>query len=399
VKDTEDKLSENMNILQVSTSFKPSWETGGTVRVVYEISRELVKRKHNVTVYTTDRGQKRVDVLKNRPVNVDGILVYYFRNLSNYLAMKMKIVTPYYLLFVAKNIEKYDVIHVHEHRTIMTVIIHHYSKKYGIPYIIQSHGSVGYINKGLFKKIFDWLWGYTILHDASKLIALTQTEFNQYVEMGVPKKKIEIIPNGINLSDYQNLPERGRFKMKYSIGKDEKVILFLGRINKIKGLDLLIKSFYEILKEIKDIKLVIVGPDDGFMNDLKKILKELKLEHEILVIGPVYDKDKLNAYVDAYVYVLPSIYETFPMTVIESLACNTPAIITDRCGLADLFKQNNIGYIVKYKKSNLVQSLTEILLDEEIRENFSRNCRDVVEEKFNLKNSVKNLELLYDNII
>ena len=93
------------------------------------------------------------------------------------------------------------------------------------------------------KEIFDKLWGFDILHDASRAFALTEVEKEQYLKMGVSKDKIEIVPLGINLEEYDNLPERGKFKSKHDISDDEKVILFLGRIHEIKGLDLLIKKF------------------------------------------------------------------------------------------------------------------------------------------------------------
>ena len=72
----------------------------------------------------------------------------------------------------------------------------------------------------------------------------------QYIEMGVSKNKIEIIPNGINLSDYQNLPEKGEFRKKYGIKNDEKIILYLGRINRIKGIDMLIEAFSDVSNDL-----------------------------------------------------------------------------------------------------------------------------------------------------
>lgn len=135
------------------------------------------------------------------------------------------------------------------------------------------------------------------------------------------------------------------------------------------------------------------------MYDLKKFALNLGINDKVLFTGPLYGENKLEAYVDAYVYVLPSIYETFPMTVIESLACNTPTIITDRCGLSGIFKRNRIGCTVKYENTDLYKALMSLLLDEEKRETFSKNCRAVVEDKFNLINSAKDLELLYKNLV
>ena len=177
---------EKMKILQISNSFKPAWEAGGTTRVVYEISCALSNKGHSVTVYTTDRGQKRVNVQKNRPVPLDNLIVYYFSNISNYLAMKLNIVTPYYLLFIArKELKNFDIVHIHEHRTFLGIIASYYAKKKN-PYIVQSHGSVmPFFQKNWFKKIFDKLLGNNILNDASKVIALTETESEQYKMMGV----------------------------------------------------------------------------------------------------------------------------------------------------------------------------------------------------------------------
>ena len=155
---------------------------------------------------------------------------------------------------------------------------------------------------------------------ASRVIALTEAEVEQYKEVGVDTAKIEVVPNGINLSEYEDLPEKGEFRGKYDIKPDERIILYLGRLNKIKAPDLLIKSFAELSNEMKCVKLVMVGPDDGCMENLNHLLRSKDLEDKVLFTGPLYNQDKLEAYVDADIYVLPSLYETFPNTVIEACA-------------------------------------------------------------------------------
>ena len=329
---------EKMKILQISNSFKPAWEAGGTTRVVYEISCALSNKGHSVTVYTTDRGQKRVNVQKNRPVPLDNLIVYYFSNISNYLAMKLNIVTPYYLLFIArKELKNFDIIHIHEHRTFFAIVIHYYANKYNIPYIVQAHGSVmPFYQKTWFKKLFDKLWGNDILNNASNIIAITGKESEQYMVMGVPEQKITIIPNGINLSEFQNLPEKGKFREKYSIRSDEKVILYLGRINKIKGLEMLMEAFYDVSNHLKKVKLVIAGPDDGFLGYLKEMSIDLRLGSKVIFVGPLYGENKLEAYIDSDIYILPSLYEIFGITLLESILCGTPVICTKECGISDI---------------------------------------------------------------
>jgi glycosyltransferase involved in cell wall biosynthesis len=385
-----------VKILQVTNFFKPSWESGGPARVAYEISKKLIERGHEVTVYTSDGFKSRLDVKKNELVDIDGIKTYYFRNLSRYLARKMVLSIPYYLPIVArKEIRYFDVIHIHEHRTVLAVVVRHYAKKYGVPYVLQAHGSVlPFFQKQGLKKIFDLSFGYKILRDASKIIAVTKMETEQYKKMGVDEDKIEIVPNGIDLFEYDNLPKRREFRRKYLIRDDEKIILYLGRIHKIKGIDLLVNAFADLVTELDDVRLVIVGPDDGFLSALKRQIEDLKIGDRILFTGPLYERDKLEAYVDADVYVLPSVYETFPVTVLEAWACGTPVIITDRCGIADIV--DKVGCVVEYDKGKLRDAISKVLSDEGLRRRFGEEGRRLVREEFGWGEVVKKVEEVYE---
>jgi len=388
-----------MKILQIINFFKPSWETGGPTRVVYDISKKLVENGHEVTVYTTDGFKSRLNLKKNKPIDVDGIKTYYFRNLSSYLTKEMIFPIPYYLPLIArKEIKNFHVIHIHEHRSMLAVIISCYAKKKGIPYIVQAHGTLlPFFQKQQLKKIFDFFFGYRILKNASKVIALTQMEANQYKEMGVSEDRVKIVPNGIDLSEYDNLPNRGEFRNKYGIKSNEKIVLYLGRIHKIKGIDLLMNVFLDIVEELDNVKLVIVGPDGGFLSMLQKQIEDLMIGDRILFTGPLYERDKLEAYVDADVYVLPSVYETFPVTVLEACACGIPVIVTDRCGIADIVDE--VGYVVEYDEDQLQDAIIKILSDEELKRRFGMEGKRLVEEEFGWDLIVKTIEGIYETVL
>ena len=384
-----------MKILQVTNFFKPSWESGGPARVVYEISKKLVERGHDVTVYTTDGYKSRLDVKKNKPVNVNGIKTYYFRNLSSYLTRELVLMIPYYLPIVARReIRDFDVIHIHEHRTVLAVIVRHYAKKYGIPYILQVHGSVlPLLQKQGLKKIFDLSFGYTILKDTSKVIALTETEAEQYMKMGVNENKIEIVPNGINLFEYGNLPKRGEFRRKYLIKDEEKIVLFVGRLHKTKGLELLVTTFADLSKELNDIKLVLLGPDDGYQSTLERIIQELKIDTKVVFTGFVANDEKMAAFVDADVFVTPS-FLGFPVTFLEACACGTPIITTNNGDKLDWIHEK-VGYVVEYNKDQLQDAIIKILSDKELRRRFGERGRKLVEEQFNWDIVARKMERLY----
>jgi len=385
-----------MNILQISQSFCPCLESGGVVRVVYEISKELDAKGHNVTVYTTDRCTNRLQVENNVVVPFDGIKVYYFRNLSNKLS-KHNIATPYQLFRKIKNdIKNFDIIHIHEHRTLLAVIVHFYAKKNNVPYIIQAHGSVlPFFQKTRLKRLFDKLWGNNILKDSSKVIAGTEAEFDQYIQMGVKKEQIEIIPNAINFQIYKKLPLRGSFRKKFGLNETDKIILYLGRINRIKGLDLLLKSFKLLKNDSNQFKLVFIGQDDGYLRYLEKEIDE-SIENNIIFIGVVNENVKLEAYVDADVYVLPSLFDNFPITVLEALAAGTPVIVTEYCLIGDIVKK--AGRVVDYNEKSLNEAILEILSNNDLKMKLGKNGRKLIRDNYSLEKVGEKIENLYYDI-
>lgn len=367
------------------------------MRVAYDLSKKLFEKGHDVTVYTTDGCARRLDVKKNRLVDVDGINVYYFRNLSNFLRMRLKFATPYYLPFIiSKEIQQFDIIHIHEHRSILAVIVHHYAKKYGIPYVLQPHGSVlPFFAKQRLKSLFDLLWGYNILNDASKVIALNKTEKEQCKKMGVAEDKIEIVPNGINLSEYKNLPRKGEFKKKYSIKNNEKIILYVGRMHKSKGIDLLVKAFTNLTNELDNVRLVLLGGDAGFQSELNQLVQKLKIEDKVIFTGFVENDEKMKAFVDADVFVTPR-YSGFPLTFLESCACGTP-IITTKNGDGLDWIDKKVGFIVKYDKDQLCNAMLDLLTNDKLMIRFRKEARRVIQDQFNWDKIVLNLEETYMN--
>ena len=390
-----------MKILQVTNFFKPSWEAGGSTRVAYEISKKLVERGHEVTVYTTDGFKSKLNVKKNEPVDVDGIRTYYFRNLSSYLAREMVLPIPYYLPIVARReLRDFDVIHIHEHRMMLAVVIHHYAKKYGVPYILQAHGSVvPYTQKGRrFKNIIGQFFGYGILKDATKLIAVSKAEVEQYKQAGVYEDKIVIIPDGIDIKAFKDLPTYGKFREKYDV-KEEHIILFLGRINKRKGIDFLIKSFSELASEMSDVVLVIIGSDDGYKIEMEKLIKTLNLSTRIKLIGYVDEKDKLSAYIDADVLVYPALHEIFGLVPFEAIMCGTPVIVTDDCGCGELVKEANCGYLVKYGDiEGLKEKMEKAIGNPEERSEMVERGRRYIMENLTWDKVVRGVEILYGSV-
>ena len=374
-----------MKILQVTNLFAPVH--GGSAEAPYQLSKQLAKMGHEVTLYTSDFKLSHEYI-----VSVPEVKVHAFKtwlNLANFY------ITPGIIGRARKEVEHFDVIHMHNYRSFQNIAVQCYAQKHKIPYILQAHGSIPRImGKKTLKQLFDSLWGYKLLKNAAKVIAVTKAEAEQYENMGVNEDRIRVIPHGINLSEFDTLPERGTFRQKYGLDSNLKVILYLGRIHKIKGLDLLASAFAEFSQLSKNVKLVITGPDDGYLSTLKQLIKRLEIEERVLFTGPLYGQDKLRAYVDADVYVLPSNYEIFGITILEAWACGTPVIVTDSCGLADVV-ENRAGLVIPYNKERLRDALLYILGDARIGCEFSKKGKQLVYEEFNWEKVTKEIEILY----
>lgn len=391
-----------MKILHVTPFFKPSWEAGGPPRSVYEIAKGQANQNHEVTVYTTDGFKKRLNVPKNVPVDVDGIETYYFRNLSMFLAGGLNFPVPYYMPLVArKKLKSFDIIHIHEHRTILAAIIHHYAVKYNIPYVIQPRGSALTMIKSRQKEIFDKLVGKSIINNSCKIIASSKSEASQYssVFTDLNMDNVVEIPNGINLETYQKLPPTGIFREKMSISKDKNIILYLSRLHERKGIDLLLKTFKNISKSSDSMILVIAGPDDHYLPEIYKMVEKLGLQDSVVIPGPLYENDKLEAYVDADIFVLPSRdhYESFGNVVVEAMACQTPVVVTSYCGISEWIN-NDVGRVVDYKEEQLGHALIDILENPK-RDEMAYNARQMVLETFDWDKVVKRNMVVYKQCI
>jgi len=387
-----------MKILQVIPYFLPAYAFGGPVKVAYQVSRELARRGHEVVVYATD-AENPSSRLDTEPVKVvGGIKVHYMRNLSLMSAGKLKLfITPQLISQCKQETKKFDVIHLHEYRTYQNIVVHHYAKKYGIPYFLQAHGSLPrVVAKQNLKRIYDALFGYELLRDSWKVVALSQNEAEQYKSMGVSKEKIVIIPNGIDLSDYANPPPKGAFKEKFKIPKDKKIILYLGRIHKSKGIDLLVKAYSQLIShmKLKETMLVIAGPDDGYLCEVRSLASFLGVSNSVLFTGFISAEDKLKALIDADVFVTPSFYG-FPITFLEACAVGTPIVATTTGDYLEWIN-GNVGYVTPPSVEELGGAIHRILRDNRLHEKFSRNCKEIVKYRFSLEKIVDRLEQVYE---
>ncbi len=386
-----------MNILQITKYFYPASSFGGPIQCTYNLSKYLVEKGHKVTVYTTDALEISSNLrLEGKYHLIDGIEVFYFRNVAKSFGFFM---SPGIIRKLEHDIEKFDIVHLHEYRTFQNLIFNFLNRK-RIPYVLSCHGEFSYEKQNwrqiFLRKLFDKFIGERIVNNAAKLIALTPFEQAQYLNGGVEKNKIAVVPNGVSSAEFSDMPFVGSFKKLFKIG-DEKVVLYIGRINKYKGIDFLVKAFALVCKIRTDVRLVIAGPDDGFLRTLEQMIAELDLGSRVLFTGSLNRRQVAAAYNDCTLVVYPSVQEGFPIVPLEAGNVGKPVIVTDIPAMNYVLK-GEFGLTVPY--GNVIQlktSIETILNNLELSKKFAENGRRFVRQNYSWETVGKRIEDLYYN--
>ena len=393
------KKGDIMQILMVTPKFSRKHGGGGLV-ITSQLSKELAKN-NDVTVYTSDYEYDQEFVGKHV---LKGINVKSFKS-------NLNLASFHFTLDMIKHCKKefkekkYDIIHLQCYRSFQNAIVCYYARKYGIPYILDSHGMTpgyGSIPIRFFKWIIDLAFGYKLLRGAALCIAETKTGIAEYEEYGVGRERIRMILPARDLSEFDNLPEKGEFKKKRDI-KEKHMILFLGGIDHIKGVDFLVKSFIELCKERDDTMLVLAGADFGLKKELDKLIDAAKLNHKVLYTGFISGRDKLEMIRDADMMVMPSRREQgLPFSGLESLMCLTPLIVTEHTGAGDdVVNMSGGGFLIKMDDiEGLKKLMISLINDPEKTGQWSALVgKHYVEKNFSINNIIKEHEDAYKRVI
>ena len=359
----------------VTQYFAPSWGYGGPPKVLYTFAKELVKLGIKINVITTDvldEGRNKIlyEVL-------DKIEIFRSRTLSNYAAYKTKLIYAPNILDHSKQIiDKSDLVLFSDIRAIINWQIYPYVIKHKIPYGIFAFGEIphGYGIKSIIKKLFDEIWVDNFVKNAKWLFVQTEHEKYMYKSVfGIVKERIDLLPLPV-----ENLPNKPsqllikEFKNKWDIKSDDKVIIFVGRINVLKGIDILLNSVENLLKKDKRLKLVIVGRDDGYLKTLLSSISPL-LKKQIIYIGPLYNKELEIAFsVSACFVITPRIYEETSMASLQALASGLPVVVTKEAEIPYLMDYQ-AGYIVENNTHKVEEAVKKIIYSSDMGKNFVKS--------------------------
>ncbi|MCF7870430.1 MAG: glycosyltransferase [Candidatus Omnitrophica bacterium] len=385
-----------MKILHITPCYKPAWAFGGPVNSISLLCQQLVKLNNEMVVYTTNSAKEGIlDVPVGKTVEVDGVKVIYF-------PCSFKKDNPFYSSALNKkvlsSVKEFDIVHVSSIWQYHQIAATKACKKYEIPCIISTRGSFQrwpLSQKSMKKRIYWFLFGKKSLKDASALHFTSLLERKETLE-AIPYVSNFIVPNGINIDPYY---KKRDIRKEIGISPDAFLFLFLGRIHRKKGIDLIIKALNKIRN--KNVFFLIVGKidDKSYFNDLKRLVADFQLKSKVIFYGGVPKEEVKDFYSNSDLMVLTSHSENFANVVPEAMGCGLPVFISRYVGIWQEVLIDEAGFVVDCNVEKITQKLKEIVTNREILNGVSSNAIKSAQRRYSLESTASLMMQAYEDVL
>jgi glycosyltransferase involved in cell wall biosynthesis len=389
-----------MKILSICPAHLKAYKIGGPIATVASMNKGLINSDESIMidVLSTSYGLgDDKDVTFHQWEIVDELTRYRVKYFKYYGYGNLTF-SPRLYMEAKKIIQEYDLIILQGVWNFPLFSIAYLANKYNVPYIVVPRGTLYKETWEMKSKWYkDILYRVTVrnmLQNASRIQFTTIDEQKNVLAYLGLDLKYYIVPNSIDLSKYDKLPERNEFLHQHPSLCDKKVILFFGRITRKKGLDILVESL-KILKDKRDdFILLIAGPDsEGYWSTIEKQILECGLTDNVLYVGMLEGEDKFRVLVDSDIFVLSSYSENFGMSVIEAMAAGLPVIISNKVGIYNEVQKEEAGIVTTLDAGEIAQSIDMLLSDDHKRKNFSEKGRQFVRDYYEIDHVNKQLLL------
>jgi len=367
-----------MKILQVVTLVSPDGAYGGPVRVAVNQLRELQRLGHDVELVAGCRGFGA-----STPTSIDGVRVRLFEVWQplprlGYAGLSAQGLSKY----VRNRLSEVDVVHVHLARDLITMPVAAAVAKSTTPLILQTHGMI-LKPRNLQGRVFDTVLTKQVLRKAALTLTLTAAEASNIAEVAGPDLRLEAIANGVpSPAVKQAAPTTLN-------------VLFLARLHERKRPLMFVQMAKQLIDEGFDVTFSIVGPDEGEAPSVTRFIELHGLGNRIVWEGALAPEDTLSRIAECSIYVLPSIGEVFPMSVLEAMSIGRPVVITSSNGLAESLATAGAALVADESLDGLVDATRSLLLSQELRETLSRKALAEVALRYSIENVARQLAQIY----
>ena len=399
-----------LKILRTIPFYDPAFGYGGPVVHSMNVSKIQVSLGYDVRIFTSN-------ILTNEKISRElpkyeiknGVKIHRF-SIKYRLGKSHYFITPE----IIPNFLKYnfDIIHSHSFRTFQTDVSTYISKLRKKPFVFTAHGTLRDVTQfnwltdkkkeSLRVKLYDSFFKNAFINNVDQIIVHSNYEKFWTLKNGFPAKLITIIPHGVNLEEFSDISYKKKFLHRFNV--KGKMILYVGRLLRgYRNLDYLIMVMKDIIKDIKEVKLWLIGHsfDKIYELELKKLVKNLDLNNYVNFITNPTREDIIGAYQCADVVVFPiTNSDSFGIPLLEAGASKCPVISTNRGPAPELIINKKTGFLTEPENlSQLKEYLLKILLDDDLKRKIGENGYTNVKNNYTWEIITKRINKIYDNLI
>ena len=407
-----------MKIIHIPRRFTTrSW--GGTETVVLESASEQIAQGHQAHIMCSNAlAEQNDENIQSVPVSrFNYFYPYLGLSASNRKMLDYKGGNMFSFSLLSRLLKEPDVdlIHLHTSKR-MGGIGRYCARNKNIPYVVTLHGglfdvpsaeSAAMLNPTRNtlewgKMLGFWVGSRRVMDEASAIFCIGKGEFDE-VSRRYPEKKIELFSNSVNCKKFEK-GDGPAFRSQHNISPDKKLILIVGRIDPQKNQQFAITVFEELVREIPNLHLAIVGhiTHDDYHQSITDTIKQHQLEQQITVVRGVdfFSKDLVNAYHAADIFCLPSIHEPFGVVILEAWAAKKPVIASRVGGIPSFVEHEQDGLLCRVNvKEDFIRGIRTILTSKKMRVSLAENGYHKAKTEFSWESNTTKLLTLYEEII
>jgi glycosyltransferase involved in cell wall biosynthesis len=371
---------------------------GGNTRVVKDLYQCLGKLNVEIDIITTIAdGDRKLEVPIDTWIENDGYRVRYFECFHRYdLVLSFSLLT-----WLSVNLQSYDLVHTHNRFSPLVAFCELICQQQHIPYISTPHGMLepwAMSYKAWKKRLYFPVLERRTLNRSSALHVLTSNEAVNIKNLGI-QTPTQVIANGIYRHKFESMPCPNLFLDNFPYLKEKILILFLGRIDPKKGLDILAPAFAEVQTEFPQAHLVIAGPENpGYLDTAKDFFVKAGCENAVTFTGMLEGELKYSALVSASIYVAPYYSEGFSMSVLEGMAAGKPAVITTGCNFTDA-EEAGVAKVVRIEAPALAKGLLYLLQNPAAATTMGQQAQEFIFKHYTWDVASYKLKELYTKIL
>ena len=371
-----------LKILQVTNDLYPE-VVGGIPLHTHHLCRDLSRMGYYTTVLTCSRSN-------HGHAKIDDYNVIYRKILFSPLGNSF---SPHIFRTLLKIRDDYDLIHAHCHLFLSTIMASLVRRIGSPPLIITTHGIMSASAPDWFNLLYMKTIGKWTLKSADRVICYTEMEKDKLANMlKIDSEKISVIPNGVDTDLFRPDPNNN----KQSNQSNAITILWVGRFVRGKGVEYLIQAAKILVKAVPDLKILLVG-DGPSKGKIKSLIEKFNLKKNVIIKENVPNENMPEVYQKSDIFVLPSLNEGVPKTLLEAMACGIPVIISEFPHLEELIKNAGLTF-PKGDVHALADKIMRLIRDRELAKELGNNGRNKIVEGHSWGNTVLKTTELYEEV-